>query len=399
MLTPSASHLFSPIELRGLALKNRVVIPPMCQYSAHDGLVTDYHLVHYGRLALGGAGLVILEASAVVPEGRITHGDVGIWSDDHLPGLARIAAFLKGQGAAAGIQLAHAGRKASMQRPWHGNGPLSEADHARGDRPWAIVGPGVTPMDEGWLVPDALDEAGIARLVAAFADGARRAHAAGFDAVEIHCAHGYLLHSFLSPLSNGRDDAYGGDRAGRMRLPLAVAEAVRAAWPAEKPLFARVSAVDGVEGGLTIEDTVAFAGELRARGVDVVDCSSGGLSGSATAARVRRDYGFQVGYAERVRREAGATTMAVGLVVDPEQAEAIVAEGRADLVAVGREALADPNWPLRAEAALGAAAEEATHASWPQQSGWWLERRARELARLGPWRAPDGTQQRTEVGS
>lgn len=379
------SRLFERVRLRGLELGNRIVISPMCQYSASEGFTTDYHLVHYGRFALGGAGLVFVEATAVVPEGRITHGDVGLWSDDHIDGLARIAAFLKDQGAAAGIQLAHAGRKASTQRPWFGNGPLGDEDVARGDRAWDVVAPSALPMAEGWLMPKALSREAIAQLTADFAMAARRADRAGFDMIELHAAHGYLLHSFLSPLSNRRDDEYGGDRARRMRLPLEIATAIREVLPAGKPISVRVSAVDGLEGGLTLDDTVAFAAALKERGIDVVDCSSGGLAGSATAARVTRDYGFQVGFAEEVKRQTGIATMAVGLVVDPRHAEAIVAEGRADFVAIGRQALVDPNWPLHAEAALGAAEAARPFESWPVQSGWWLERRARELARLGPW--------------
>ncbi|KMO28755.1 NADH:flavin oxidoreductase / NADH oxidase [Methylobacterium variabile] len=379
------AQLFTPLSLRDIRLRNRVVIPPMCQYSARDGIAGDYHLVHYGRFALGGAGLVILEATAVVPEGRITHGDLGIWSDAHGDALARVAGFLKAHGAAAGVQLAHAGRKASMQRPWEGNGPLSADEIARGEAPWPVVAPSAIPLDEGWLMPAELSPADLDALTAAFAAVARRADAAGFDVIELHAAHGYLLHTFLSPLTNRREDAFGGDRAGRMRFPLGVARALREAWPAGKPLFVRVSAVDGLDGGLTLEDTLAFAAELRVLGVDVLDCSSGGLAGSATAARIRRDYGFQVGFAEAVRRETGLATMAVGLIVDPRQADGIVTEGRADLVAVGREALADPNWAVRASRALDGA-EEPGFEAWPQQAGWWLERRERDIGRLGPWR-------------
>jgi 2,4-dienoyl-CoA reductase-like NADH-dependent reductase (Old Yellow Enzyme family) len=240
-------------------------------------------------------------------------------------------------------------------------------------------------MSEGWLMPKALSRQEIAQLTADFAMAARRADRAGFDMIELHAAHGYLLHSFLSPLSNQRDDEYGGDRARRMRLPLEIATAIREAFPADKPISVRVSSVDGLDGGLTLDDTVAFAMALKERGIDVIDCSSGGLGGSATNARITRDYGFQVGFAEHVKRETGMATMAVGLVVDPRQAEAVVAEGRADLVAIGREALVDPNWPLHAEASLGAAEAARPFESWPVQSGWWLERRARELARLGPW--------------
>ena len=380
--------LFEPLRLRELVLKNRIVISPMCQYSAEHGIASDYHLVHYGRFALGGAGLVILEASAVLPEGRITHGDLGIWSEAQVPDLARIAAFLKTHGAAAGIQIGHAGRKASMQRPWFGNGPLGAEDFARGDVPWEVVAPSPIPLDDGWLVPAELTPDAMDRIRDAFVAASRRADRAGFDTVELHCAHGYLLHEFLSPLSNKRGDRYGGDRDGRMRFPLEIAQAVREAWPEAKPLFVRVSAVDGLDGGVTIEDTLAFAARLREIGVDVVDCSSGGLAGSATAARVTRDYGFQVPFAERIRREAEIVTMAVGLITDPRHAEEVVAAGGADLLAIGREALSDPNWPHHAEAALAAAPADQPFASWPKQAGWWLERRARELARLGPWRGP-----------
>ena len=376
--------LLQPAALRGVALRNRIVISPMCQYSAAEGLADDWHVVQYGRFAVGGAGLVFTEAAAVSPEGRITHGDLGLWSEEQVPPLARIVSFLHAQGAAAGVQLGHAGRKASMQRPWHGNGPLNAEDAARGDLPWEIVAPTALPIGEGWLVPRALDEAGILRIRDAFATAAERALRAGFDAVELHMAHGYLLHQFLSPLTNRRNDAWGGDAEGRMRFPLEVARAVREVWPADRPLFARISAVDGVEGGLGLEDQIAFARRLREAGVDVVDCSSGGIAGSATAAKgPPRTYGFQLPYAARIRKEAGVATMAVGLIVDPRQAEAALRAGEADLVAIGRQALEDPNWPQRAAAALGDGA--AGYAFAPRQHGWWLANRASVLAKLGPW--------------
>jgi 2,4-dienoyl-CoA reductase-like NADH-dependent reductase (Old Yellow Enzyme family) len=376
--------LLQPAALRGVALRNRIVISPMCQYSAAEGLADDWHVVQYGRFAVGGAGLVFTEAAAVSPEGRITHGDLGLWSEEQVPPLARIVSFLHAQGAAAGVQLGHAGRKASMQRPWHGNGPLNAEDAARGDLPWEIVAPTALPIGEGWLVPRALDEAGILRSRDAFATAAERALRAGFDAVELHMAHGYLLHQFLSPLTNRRNDAWGGDAEGRMRFPLEVARAVREVWPADRPLFARISAVDGVEGGLGLEDQIAFARRLREAGVDVVDCSSGGIAGSATAAKgPPRTYGFQLPYAARIRKEAGVATMAVGLIVDPRQAEAALRAGEADLVAIGRQALEDPNWPQRAAAALGDGA--AGYAFAPRQHGWWLANRASVLAKLGPW--------------
>ena len=374
----SKPRLFTPIALRGVTLKNRIVISPMCQYSAVDGHANDWHLVHLGRFALGGAAMVFTEATAVEARGRITHGDLGLWADEQIPGLRRVAEFLRANGAVPAIQLAHAGRKASMQRPWHGNGPLDERDRARGDLPWEIVAPSALPLDEGWLMPHELSVAEIAALQDAWRHAARRAGEAGFEVLEMHSAHGYLGHEFLSPLSNRRSDRYGGDLAGRMRFTLELAEAVREGWPQDKPLFVRISSVDGLEGGWTIEDSVILARELAARGVDVIDCSSGGLAGSATAARVKRGPGFQVPYAERVRREAGVKTMAVGLILEPQQAEAILEAGQADLIAVGREALYDPSWALHAEAALGLQGE---FESWPVQAGWWLERRRRSLAR------------------
>jgi 2,4-dienoyl-CoA reductase-like NADH-dependent reductase (Old Yellow Enzyme family) len=296
--------------------------------------------------------MVFVEATAVHRDGRITHGDMGLWSEAHIPPLKRIAAFLKSQGAVPAIQLAHAGRKASMQRPWHGNGPLDESDRARGEDVWRIVAPSPIPLEEGWLTPAELTREEIADLREHWRQAALRALDAGFEAVEVHGAHGYLLNSFLSPLGNRRNDGYGGDRTGRMRFPLEVAETVRAAWPQDRPVFFRVSAVDGMEGGWTLDDTVSLARELKARGIDVIDCSSGGISGSATAVRTLRAPGFQVPFAERVRREAGIKSMAVGLILEPEQAEDILEKGQADLIAIGRQALYDPNWALLAEHAL-----------------------------------------------
>jgi len=298
-----------------------------------------------------------------------------------VPPLKRIAAFMKRQGVVPGIQLAHAGRKGSMQRPWHGNGALTPADLARGDRKWEIVAPTSEPMAEGHIVPRQLTAADLARLRTAWADAAGRALEAGFEALEIHNAHGYLMHQFLSPLSNTRTDAYGGDFGGRTRFPLEVAEAVRAVWPADQPLFVRVSAVDGIDGGWAMDDTVAYAKELKLRGIDVIDCSSGGLFGSATAARVKRSWGFQVPFAERVRREAGVMSMAVGLITEPQFAEAILQQGRADLIAIGREALVNPCWPQMAEIALGRKPVEAMD-DWPVQYGWWLKHREWAIERI-----------------
>ncbi len=369
------SRLFTPFLVRGVTLRNRVVVSPMCQYSAHEGLANDWHFVHLGQFAMGGFGLVFTEATAVLPEGRITHGDLGLWSDAHIAPVKRVVDYVRSQGAAAGMQLAHAGRKASMQRPWFGNAALGATDAARGEHPWRIAGPVAVPHSEGWLVPEALDRKGIERIVEAFGAAASRAHQAGFDVLEVHGAHGYLTHSFLSPTVNTRRDEYGGDLAGRMRFALDVVRAVREAWPANKPLFFRTSSVDGIEGGWSLDDTVALATEVKAAGVDVVDCSSGGFLTS----RVEMGPGYMVPFAACVRKEAGIATQAVGFIADPAQAEAVIASGAADLVALAREALLDPHWAGRAAVALEG---DAGWALWPAQYGWWLERRAALLRKF-----------------
>lgn len=373
--------LFTPITLRDVTLKNRVVIAPMATYSAVDGIAQDFHFAHLGRFVLGGAGCVFVEATAVTDQGRITNGDMGIWSAAHVPPLKRIAEFMKAHDVVPAIQLAHAGRKGSMQRPWFGNGALTAEDFARGEKKWDTVAPTAEPMAEGHIVPRQLSIADIAALKGHWVDAAKRALEAGFDVLEIHNAHGYLMHQFLSPISNKRNDAYGGDLAGRMRFPLEVAEALRKVWPQDKPVFVRVSAVDGIDGGWNMDDTVVYARELKARGIDVIDCSSGGLFGSATAARIKRTWGFQVPYAERVRREAGIKSMAVGLIVDPFFAEEILKKGQADLIAIAREALANPSWPQMAEIALGRKAFDAMD-DWPVQYGWWLKHRERSIAQI-----------------
>ena len=373
--------LFTPITIKDVTFKNRIVIAPMATYSAIDGIAQDFHFAHWGRLVLGGAGCVFVEATAVTEQGRITNGDLGLWSSAHVPALKRIAAFMKTQGVVPGIQIAHAGRKGSMQRPWHGNGALTAEDLARGDKKWDTVAPTPEAMAAGHIVPRQLSIADMAVLKTRWADAAERALEAGFDVIEIHNAHGYLIHQFLSPLCNKRNDAYGGDFAGRTRFPLEVAEAVRAAWPKDKPLFLRVSAVDGVDGGWSMDDTVAYAKELKARGIDVIDCSSVGLYGSATAARVKRTWGFQVPFAERVRRDTGVMSMAVGLITDPRFAEEILHKGRADLIAIGREALVNPCWPQMAEIALGRKRVEAMD-DWPVQYGWWLKHREWAIERI-----------------
>jgi len=374
---PVISPLFKPLQIRGLNIPNRLVISPMCQYSAGDGLANDWHLVHLGKFAQGGAGIVFTEAAAVQRRGRITHGDLGIWSDAHAQALAGITGFIRSMGSTSAIQLAHAGRKASMQRPWHGNGPLNDEDIARGEEPWKVIAPSAIPLGEGWLQPAEMGSGDIAQVVEDFAAAARRSNQAGFDIVEVHAAHGYLAASFLSPISNHRKDGYGGDRKGRSRMLLETVEAVRGEWPEEKPLFVRVSAVDGAPEGWSLDDTIALAKDLKELGVDVIDCSSGGILGAATAAKgAPPPLGFQVPFAEAIKKQAGLSTQAVGLIVSPGQAEAVIAEGRADLVAIGREALLDPNWPVRAAVALGA---DVDWERWPQQYGWWLSRRAKVL--------------------
>jgi len=373
--------LFESVPLRGIKLRNRFVVSPMCQYSAQDGKTGDYHLVHYGRFALGGFGLVMVEATAVSPEGRISYGDVGLWSDAHIEGLARIAAFVKEYGAAPGIQIAHAGPKASIQRAFQGNGPLNANDAARGEYPWPIVSPSARPAEAGWLQPAALDVAGIAKVRADFVAAAQRAHRAGFDVLELHCAHGFLLNAFLSPLTNDRRDEYGGCFENRIRLPLEIARELRAIWPQDKPLFVRISAVDGSRNGWSVEDSVAFAKALKEIGVDVVDCSSGGIG----AYEYPRNYGYQVPFAGKIRKQADIATMAVGLIVDPEQARAIVSTGQADLVALGHEALRNPHFPLHAQQTLAAFDSHAPFADWNIQAGWWLHGRESRLQQLGDW--------------
>jgi 2,4-dienoyl-CoA reductase-like NADH-dependent reductase (Old Yellow Enzyme family) len=347
-------HLFSPLELRTVSLRNRIAVSPMCQYSSVDGMANDWHLVHLGARAAGGAGLVLSEATAVEARGRISPADLGIWDDSHVEPLRRVTAFISSQGAVPGIQLAHAGRKASTAPPWAGGTVGPEAGG------WTVVGPSPLPFGPGSPAPEPLDAAGLRQIVEAFAAAARRALAAGFRVVEIHAAHGYLLHSFLSPISNQREDAYGGDFEGRTRLLLETVEAVRAAWPDELPLLVRISATDWLQGGWDIDQSVELAHRLRALGVDLVDCSSGGL---APGAEIPLAPGYQVPFAERIRREAEIATGAVGLITEPAQADAIIREGRADLVLLARQLLREPSWPLRAAHELGHDAAEL----WPRQ--------------------------------
>jgi len=335
------SLLLSPLRLRSVTLKNRIAMSPMCQYSAQGGHVTDWHLLHYPTRAIGGVGLIIVEATAVEARGVISPEDLGIWSDEHTAGLRALAERIKGAGAVPGIQIAHAGRKAGTASPWQGGRPLHR---------WTPVAPSPLAFQEGWPVPQALDEAGLEEVRQAFQQAARRAIEAGFQVLELHMAHGYLLHSFLSPLTNQRTDRYGGSRENRMRFPLQVMEAVREVWPAELPLLVRVSASDWVEGGWDITDTLVFALELCQRGVDLLDCSSGG---AIPGVKIPVGPGYQVPFAAQVRLSTGLSTGAVGLITEPLQAEGILQKNQADLVLLGRVLLREPYWPYRAGQALG----------------------------------------------
>jgi 2,4-dienoyl-CoA reductase-like NADH-dependent reductase (Old Yellow Enzyme family) len=347
------SALFSPLKLREVTFRNRVFVSPMCQYSSRDGFPTDWHLVHLGSRAVGGAGLLMVEATAVSPEGRISPDDSGIWSDAHVQAFSRITPFLKEQGAVPGMQLAHAGRKASTSPPWRGEGPVRPEQGG-----WRPLAPSPIPFAESYPAPREMTPADLEAVRGQFAAAARRAAEAGFEVVEIHMAHGYLLHEFLSPLANRRSDSYGGSLENRMRFPLEVVRAVREAWPGQLPLFVRISATDWAEGGWDLESSVELARRLKGIGVDLVDCSSGGL---VPKVRVPVGPGYQIPFAAAIRRDAGIATGAVGMITDPAQAEQTVATGQADAVLLAREMLRDPYWPLRAARALG------VEGPWPVQ--------------------------------
>lgn len=371
------SHLFSPATFRSLTLKNRIVLSPMCQYSAKGGMANDYHFAHLARFGLGGFGAVIVEATAVTPEGRISYADLGLWSDEHIPPLDRIVSFLRSQGVAAGIQIGHAGRKACSAVWWRGRFDETEDEKPLiGFEDWPTVGPSAIPhaLDSTeYKMPHALAPSEMDDIRAAFVAATERAERAGFDLVEVHSAHGYLLHQFLSPIANQREDAFGGSLENRMRFPLSVAKAVRDAWPAEKPMFVRISAQDGIEGGWTAEDSIIYARALKDIGADLIDCSSGGFEGGTFPVGP----GYQVSLARGLREGAGLPTMAVGLITTYAEAEAVVRDGAADLVALGRAALDDPNWPLHARLELGGIANP--YAEWPRQAGFVVRHKDRAL--------------------
>lgn len=372
--------IFTPLTIKGVTLRNRLVVSPMCQYSSVGGGPTDWHLVHLGKFALGGFGVVFNEEAAVEPRARKTYSCAGLYTRLHVQQYRRITEFLKEHGAVPAMQLGHAGRKASCEAPWDGFRPLTEKDADKGKAPWRGISSSPLSISEKHPVPHEMDRDDIRAVKQAWRTAAELALEAGFDICEVHGAHGYLIHQFLSPLVNRRNDGYGGDLAGRMRLGLEIVEEVRAAWPKDKPLFFRVSSVDGQGGHWDMSDTVTLAKAARERGVDVVDCSSGGISGPLTIAVVPRVPGYQVPFAEQVRREAGVMTMAVGLITEARQAEDILRQGKADLVAMAREAMYDPFWPMHAARELG----REDYLDWlPFKYAWWLKRRD-EVRRLYP---------------
>ncbi|WP_417516575.1 NADH:flavin oxidoreductase/NADH oxidase [Minwuia sp.] len=370
------TRLFTPIEIRDLTLKNRAVVAPMCQYSADDGMMNDWHHTHLSQFAMGGFGLIFTEATAVEKRGRITWGDAGLWSDAHMEPMRPVIESVKKRGSAVGIQLAHAGRKASISRPWEGDCPLTQREIDKGEVPWETVGASAVPFDDGWIVPHELTTSEIGDLVDEWASATRRAVALGYDLIEVHSAHGYLSHSFYSPMSNRRTDAYGGSRENRMRFTLEVVEAVRGAMPDGMPLFLRLSCIDGKKDGWAIADSIELARRAKALGVDVIDCSSGGIAGYGKNILPVPTPGYQVGHAADIRREADIATQAVGLITSPAQAESILRAGAADLVALAREALNNPYWPRHAASELG---EPDAYADWPIQYGHWLGMRAQGM--------------------
>ena len=347
------SDLFSPYQLRKISFRNRIWVSPMCQYSSDDGMPTDWHLVHLGSRAVGGAGLVMVEATGVSPEGRISPQDSGIWSDAHAKAFSRITRFIKEHGAVPGVQLAHAGRKASTEVPWRGDGAVPPE---RGG--WQPIAPSAIAFSPTYPMPREMTPADIEKVIEQFTAATRRAHDAGFEVLEIHSAHGYLLHEFLSPLSNHRTDDYGGSLENRARLLLRVTRAVRSEWPARLPLLVRISATDWAEGGWDLPQSIQLAMRLKELGVDLIDCSSGGL---VAGAKIVIRPGYQVPFSEAIRRETGIASGAVGMITEPQQAEEIIAKGQADVVLLARELLRDPYWPLHAAQKLG------VNVQWPEQ--------------------------------
>ncbi|SHG77083.1 NADH:flavin oxidoreductase/NADH oxidase [Pollutimonas bauzanensis] len=370
--------LFRPITFRGVTLPNRIVLSPMAMYVAEEAALNDFHMTHYGKFAMGGVGLVIVEQTAVCRRGRITNGCLGLWSEEQLPAFRRLTDLVHGFGSKAAIQINHGGRKASAQRAWQGNGALTAEDLARGEELWQPEGPSDLPFAEGWPVPEAMTLDRIGQIRQEFVDTALLSERAGFDIIELHLAHGYLLQSFLTPLANKRTDAYGGSLENRMRLPLEIARDLRAALSDDTPIFARISATDWVEGGWTLEDSVVLAQRLKEVGVDLIDCSSGGnLLRGATNSNLARGPLYQVPFAEEVRRCANVPTMAVGMIRTGAEAESVLRDGRADLVAIGRQMLFNPFWAQHYAQELG---QDPGFSRWPEPYGWWLSKWAKALA-------------------
>lgn len=372
--------LFSPLNLRGVTLKNRVAISPMGTYVSENGYIQPFHHAHYANFAMGGAGLVMVEQTSVTRRGRVTNGDPGLWEDGQVAGFRALVSHVKSYGAKIGIQLNHGGRKSSMQRAFRGNGPLTDKDVAMGEEKWVPLAPSALPLDSDWIVPEAMTAEHIEGVRNAWAAAAKRAYMAGFDLIEVHMAHGYLLQNFLSPLANHRTDSYGGTLENRMRFPLEVVRAVRAIVPSSMPIFVRISATDWIEGGWTLDDSVIFSRELKREGVDLIDCSSGGnLRTGATNSSLSRGPGYQVPFSHRIRTELKMPTAAVGMIRTPAFAEKILQEEKADLIFIARQALFDPFWTHHAAQVLGV---NNGFADWPPQYGWWLEKWAKALATI-----------------
>ena len=371
--------LFQPLRVRSLELKNRIVIAPMMQHAAPGGFANHWHLVHLGKFAMGGAGLILTESTAVSPVGRIGQDDVGLWDDAHIAPWKTVVDFVHQCGTAIGVQLGHAGRKAGSKALWDGGRALTAQEMTEADPKWSRVGPSAISAGPGWSTPHALTLEEIEQVIQEFVAAAQRADQAGFDVVELHFGHGYLVTSFLSTISNQRTDAYGGDREGRMKLAIEIAQRVRQVWPDGKPLWCRLSIVDGAVGGWSVEDSVALVKHLQLAGVDVMDCSSGGLTEQTNALPVPRGLGFQVPFARRIKVDTGILTQAVGMVIDAHQAEEILETGSADLIAIGREALFDPYWPLHAQWILE---RDASFKDWHLRHGVWLEKRQNFLDSL-----------------
>lgn len=372
--------LFRPLALRGVTARNRIVVSPMSQYCAVDAAPTDWHLVHLGKFAMGGAGIIFVEETAVEERARKTYHCPGIYTDAQARAWRRITDFLRQQGALSAIQLGHAGRKVATKSPWEGFSPLTEEDGKTGEPPWRGIAPSPIAFKPGAMIPIEMDHADIKTVIQSHVEACQRSLDAGFDICEIHGAHGYILQQFLSPITNKRTDGYGGDIQGRMRFSLELIEAVRAAWPADRPLFFRASCVDGKGGAWEIEDTIVLSKELKLRGVDVIDCSSGGIEGPLTLAVVPRVPGYHVLFAERIKKDVGIPTMAVGLITEARQAESYLADGKCDLIALAREMMWNPNWSVHAAAALGGVNPLDLL---PPSYSWWLRRRE-EVRQLYP---------------